>query len=72
VPYTSLADYEANANELDFVNSNYYQGQFNLRAYKIWRREGKAVAQRLMAEFSHQPEVLKQRLEGVIGSVDWL
>lgn len=72
VAHTSLSDYEAHFGKLDFANANYYQGLFNLRAYAVWQSEGKRVASRLIAEFSHQPDVLKQRLEGVIGTVEWL
>lgn len=72
VPYTSLADYETLQGKLDFVNANFYQGQFNLWASEVWQREGQSVAPRLIDSFSHQPEVLKRRLEGVIGAVGWL
>jgi hypothetical protein len=72
VLYTSLSDYETLQGKLDFVNANFYQGQFNLWAYEVWQREGKAVAPRLIETFSAQPDVLKRRLEGVIGSVNWL
>lgn len=70
VLYTSLSDYEAHEN-LDFTNANYYQGQFNLWAYEVWLREGKAIAPRLITEFSHRPDVLKQRLGRVIREVGW-
>jgi hypothetical protein len=72
VTQPSLETYEANRDSLDFATSNYFQGKFNLWAYDVWRREGRDVAPRLVAEFSYQPETLKQRLEGVIGPVEWL
>lgn len=72
VPYTSLADYEQHYEHLDFTNANFYQGQFNLWAYEVWQREGKTLAPRLIAEFSHQPDTLKRRLEKAMGRLEWL
>lgn len=72
VVYTALADYESQQAPMEFANANFYQGQFNLWAYEVWQREGKAIAPRLIAEFSHRPDMLKERLERVMGKVEWL
>jgi hypothetical protein len=72
VPHTTLTDYETRHETLDFTNANFYQGQFNLWAHNVWQREGKALAPRLIEEFSHRPDVLKRRLGKVIGETEWL
>jgi hypothetical protein len=72
VPHRTVAEYDAPPKPLEFRNANFYQGQFNLWAYEVWQREGKAIAPRLIREFSHRPDILKERLSRVMGGVTWL
>ena len=67
VPFRTLDEYEANHTTLDFANGNYFQGLLNLKAYEVWQREGKGIAERLINQFSHRPDVLRQRLRTVMG-----
>lgn len=67
VPFHTLSEYEINHTTLDFANANYFQGVLNVRAYEVWNREGRGIAERLVEQFSHRPDILRRRLRTIIG-----